>query len=844
MDINYTVIDRAEDIGPVAEMVSAADVVGLDTEAVGLSPISGQLRMVQVGIGGHAYLVDLFKTKTLGPLADALRTSKAVKILQNAKFDQKYLYHHHGIELWPIFDTFRASALVYNGKKGPGGKRLPHDFYAILKRELGQDPPTEDMSETNWGGELTAAHYQYAATDVLCLPQMRTVLRKKLSDYALMEAALLEFGAVFPEACIELNGFRLDREAWLALAAKNVATKKERAAKLLKRLPPPDGQTGLFSGEVPGLNLDSPAQMLRCLKLMGIDVPDTNSITLGPLSRKYKILNHLLEYREVSKALSSFGPEYLKHINPRTGRIHTNFYPFTGAGRYSSSDPNLQQIPRSKDFRSCFRAEDGWVLIIADYCVSPATRILREDLTWCPAGSVKEKDSLIGFDETLRGRETKYRKSVVEFVSRIRRPCYLVVTDSGSMTASSEHGWVCKKRSSRFSRVREWVKTSDLEPGDEIAAFGKPWETDLSWEGGYLSGIVDGEGWLTSLSKSKAKTNRGSLAVGQNPGPVLDRTKALLENRGFDFHLGNQENGVKRIELRGMYDALRLIGMVRPVRMLEKSSCLWEGRSTWGKRTSPAKVLRVEFVGEQEVIAIRTSTRTLIAEGFLTHNSGVEMRAVADQSGDPVLLNVFSGNRDPHRATAAILQKKAESEVTKDERQQAKPVNFGLIFGMKPAKLKVYAAVQYGVFLSDRQAEDFYDRYFEAYKGVKRWQEEQIRLGQERGFTRTRSGRIRYLDRNESHNEFLNTPVQGSCADALKAALRIVNEKLKALGGRARMVHMVHDEIVLEARNDPDVRAETKKILVEGMQEGLGRYLRHVAPVAECGEGNSWADKG
>lgn len=579
--MNYTVITRAEDLGPVAEAVSAADVVGLDTEATALFPLDGKLRLVQLCVGDRIWIVDLFQTQTLGPVREALQSPDTIKILQNAKFDQKYLLHEYGIELWPLFDTFRASSLVYNGRPNVG-----HNLYDLYRRELKMDPPTEDLGKSNWSGALTKAHYDYAASDVLYLPALRERLRAKLKHFGLMRTALIEFGAVLPEASIELNGFRLDKEKWLAVAAKKAVRKKELAEKLYRELPSLGGQKDLFGFS--SLKLDSPKQILQSFQEMGIEVDGTNELTIAPLAGEYPVIKTFLDYRSCSKALSSFGPKYLKHVRDDTGCIHADFFPFTGAGRYACSKPNLQQIPRDLEYRECFCPEPGFVYLICDY-------------------------------------------------------------------------------------------------------------------------------------------------------------------------------------------------------------------------------------------------------------SGIEMRIVAEYSQDPRLLRVFREGRDPHRATAALVADVSEDQVTKKQRQQAKPVNFGLIYGMKPTKLRLYAAVNYGVYLSEKEAQQFYDRYFSGYYGVRDWHE-RIMDARRSGVARTMSGRLRYM-KDDDYNEFFNTPVQGTGADGLKTALRLVYQNLKKAGDHAKMIHMVHDEIVLKTPNDPEIVESSKNVLRTSMIEGMRQFLKTVPIEADVSEGSSWADK-
>jgi len=282
-------------------------------------------------------------------------------------------------------------------------------------------------------------------------------------------------------------------------------------------------------------------------------------------------------------------------------------------------------------------------------CVVPETRVLKADMTWVAAGDIMPGDKLVGFDEDLAvktklnshgkpykiraGQGAKLRESIVQSVRLLKKDCFRVVTDRGTVTSSDEHMWVAKKRSSRYSNLREWIRTDDLEPGDEITFLCSPWDVDTSYSGGYLAGVFDGEGWV----------HRGSVCFGQNKGPTLDMVKTLLTHCGFDYVERPQNKKrpkMRQLELRGNRAAMRFLGSIRPKRLLNTyMKDRWQGTSTWGNGMSVARVLKVERVHDaagghsRDVVAIKTSTKTFIAEGMLSHNcdySGFHLVLVAN----------------------------------------------------------------------------------------------------------------------------------------------------------------------------------------------------------------------
>ena len=220
--------------------------------------------------------------------------------------------------------------------------------------------------------------------------------------------------------------------------------------------------------------------------------------------------------------------------------------------------------------------------------------------------------------------------------------------------------------------------------------------------------------------------------------------------------------------------------------------------------------------------------------------SQVELRLAAYIAKDERMLNAFRDGIDLHAATAGIVLDKAPADVTKQDRQLAKAVNFGLIYGQSARGLVRYAKSSYGVELSERRANDIRERFFRAYTGLTRWHK--VAAQDARGFVsveaRTLLGRRQQLldgDWWPRFTRLVNTPVQGTAADGMKKALvRLA----KALPEGAQVVATVHDEIVVECdeAQAPDVLAKTKTAMIEGMAE-----IAKDCPIeVEGGTGASW----
>jgi len=378
----YQYVTDAGELPFIAQEVRGAQLLALDTETTGFDPHTCRVRLLSLNTGRNVYVVDAFKTGTLAPIMEVLNNpgmcvgeGRPIVVGQNLKFDALFLLHHYGVELWPIFDTFRASAMLYNGLGGERG--MSHDLFSIYLRELKMAPQVEELGGSDWSrSDLTREQLDYAADDVIWLPKVYEKLRPKIREEGLHKTALLEFESITPEASVERNGFRLDAEAWLTLYETNKQKATQLREKLERVLPSPSNQLGLF-GYDPKFSIDSRTQLLQSLRKYGlktrvgrdawIPIEDTKEATLAVFAQKDPIIKDVIEYNGYAKATTAFGPDYLKFLNPATLRIHASYYPMLATGRFAHSKPNLGQIPRGKNYRACFRPEAGRKLVIADY---------------------------------------------------------------------------------------------------------------------------------------------------------------------------------------------------------------------------------------------------------------------------------------------------------------------------------------------------------------------------------------------------------------------------------------------------------------------------------------------
>jgi len=185
--------------------------------------------------------------------------------------------------------------------------------------------------------------------------------------------------------------------------------------------------------------------------------------------------------------------------------------------------------------------------------------------------------------------------------------------------------------------------------------------------------------------------------------------------------------------------------------------------------------------------------------------SQIELRIMAHLSDDPGLLDAFANDRDVHQATAAEVFGVPLEAVDLDQRRLAKTINFGLIYGMSPFGLARRLGIERSA------AQRYVDRYFARYPGVKRYMDERRAQAREDGYVVTVYGRRLYLpdirSRNKNMQQYaersaINAPMQGSAADIIKRAMIAVDAWCEREDAPARLIMQVHDELVLEVRED------------------------------------------
>lgn len=183
--------------------------------------------------------------------------------------------------------------------------------------------------------------------------------------------------------------------------------------------------------------------------------------------------------------------------------------------------------------------------------------------------------------------------------------------------------------------------------------------------------------------------------------------------------------------------------------------------------------------------------------------SQIELRIAAHISGDKEMINAFKNNLDIHAITASKINNIKLEDVTSQMRQEAKAVNFGILYGQGPYGLSQSANISF------KQAKEFIEKYFETYSGIKKFIDNQIKKAEKYGYVETLYGRRRSIPeinskipqiKKAAERIAINTPIQGTSADIIKIAMIKIHKLIKKeFPGSVKMIIQVHDELIFEA---------------------------------------------
>ena len=231
------------------------------------------------------------------------------------------------------------------------------------------------------------------------------------------------------------------------------------------------------------------------------------------------------------------------------------------------------------------------------------------------------------------------------------------------------------------------------------------------------------------------------------------------------------------------------------------------------------------------------------ADGYLyidADYSQIELRVLAHVSNDEHMVQAFINGEDIHRQAASKVFNTPIDEVTKEQRSNAKAVNFGIVYGISDFGLGEQ------LHISRKKAKQYIEQYLEQYSGIKQFMDDVVENAKEKGYVETQFKRRRYIPELKSSNYMvrqfgqraaMNTPIQGTAADIMKIAMINVLKELKTRNMKSKIVLQVHDEMMIEAElSEVD---EVKELIKKCMESAC---KLNVPLIAEVSEATNWYD--
>jgi DNA polymerase-1 len=220
--------------------------------------------------------------------------------------------------------------------------------------------------------------------------------------------------------------------------------------------------------------------------------------------------------------------------------------------------------------------------------------------------------------------------------------------------------------------------------------------------------------------------------------------------------------------------------------------------------------------------------------------SQIELRIAAHYSKDANLVNAFKTGQDIHRETASLVFNVMPMEVDRDQRDFAKRINFGILYGMGPYRFAQETGVSFG------EAKTFIENYKATFTGINDYLEKTLTFALDKGYVTTMFDRRRYLPelnstnqgiRSRAENMAINTPIQGTAADIIKKAMVEIHHELIRLGLKSKMTLQVHDELIFDVA--PGELDQLRQMVVRKMENAVDLI---VPVIADVGVGNTWAE--
>lgn len=396
--MDYTLIETDKDLLLLTSNIKPG-LLFLDLETTGSSPRENDILLLSIKLNSNSrFLINCKKVTKLSYLLDIINNTKDLTIVgHNIKFDAKFIFQKFNILLLKLYDTMIAEAVLTAGLDSSYSslQALVNKYANVILNKEARELFIGKRDNIFTEEELT-----YSITDVEYLENIYFKQTEKAKELNLTEVINLEMALLPVVVSMETFGVKIDVEAldnliefykdkakilkeelkdvilseiqskfygknlYEIACLLNIPVKTKNVIKSLSSITDIEYSINWIRDNI---NLNSSKQMLTILNLCDIPVQNTNEQTL----RDYEsvtIVNKLLEYRDAEKLVSTYGENLLEKIDPKTKTIYPEFNQVgTATGRFSSSNPNCQNIPAISDYRKIFVPRAGYKFITVDY---------------------------------------------------------------------------------------------------------------------------------------------------------------------------------------------------------------------------------------------------------------------------------------------------------------------------------------------------------------------------------------------------------------------------------------------------------------------------------------------
>jgi len=365
------------------------------------------------------------------------------------------------------------------------------------------------------------------------------------------------------------------------------------------------------------------------------DVLDRSDIVIGHHSNKFDLPK--LNARFVYYGLNA--PSHYESVDTKAqASRHFKFdsNSLNNLGHYLGVGKKIENGGFDLWLRCIAGEPKAWKLMKEYNCLTPDHKLLGTDLRWKRIDEFQIGDKILGFDEN--GPTRKFKESEITLLEYAVKPVYKVTLESGhSIKTTADHKWLVVNHVHDRVGGFKWKTTEDLFVNgksisgkttksryqtDVVPKFFNVWEEDFSKDAGWLAGMFDGE----SCVYNGGLSNGGiAISIAQKEGPELEKIKSLTSKfckGGLSQSKIDHGTGFlvcRQVYVRGnVSERLEFLGTIRPERLINKVSFDRTGRLE--ARNGKEKIVSVEYIGEEKIAILGTSTRTFVADGYPMHN--------------------------------------------------------------------------------------------------------------------------------------------------------------------------------------------------------------------------------